>query len=102
MTLDPGGQVIVAYIRFENNTAALVVAREGDDGAFTTVGALSNPCEGQLAHLNLTGITISSEGQFAVGIAQTGDWPFTFIRSWLVQGGLNGDQIDVPLQTTHR
>jgi hypothetical protein len=99
VTLDAAGHVLVAYLRAAAKMT-LTVAAEGADGTFTTLGTLDNPCDEQAKGLALTGLALAPDGRVAIGLAQTGDAAYSFIRSWLVSGTLKGDTFTG--KTTHR
>jgi hypothetical protein len=88
VALDATGRVLVAYMRITGGAAELLIARETATGAFITASLLPDPCAGQAKNLHLTGFACEAGGQLAIGIAQTGDAPYSFIRSWLIQGTL--------------
>ncbi len=101
--LDGAGRVVVAALRAAGNSLELVLAREGADG-FTEAGildVLKDPCDGQTKHLALTGFTLRRDGQLAIGIAQGGVAAYSFVRSWLVQGTVQGGGLLEALRTTH-
>ncbi len=102
LALDAGGKLLVAYLHSTGNKLELVLAREGEDGATTTLAQLPNPCDGQMLNLNLSGITVGAGGRVAIGIAQSGAANYSFVRSWLVQGTFEGGNNIRDLRVTHR
>lgn len=100
--LDAAGRTLAAYLQVNAGKLELVLARENADGTMSTLGTLVDPCEGLLKNLDLTGFAITPEGQLAIGIAQSGDAAYSFIRSWLVQGTVIEDTLTEKLHLTHR
>jgi hypothetical protein len=85
VTLLPEKNAIIAFIRIKNKTPEFAVAIEDDEGEFSSLAVLNNPFDGQYTKLVITGISINKAGQILVGVAQTGDNPYSFVRSWLLQ-----------------
>lgn len=102
VTLDNASHVLAAYISVTGGEVSLVLAREGVNGKVNTIDTLSDPCEGQEKDLVLTGFAVSPNGQFAVGIAQSGSAAYSFVRSWLIQGTLRDGAIRKSMEVTHR
>ena len=73
VALDNTGHVVAAYLQQDETPPALVIAREGDDGAFSTVTTLKEPCDAPADSVTLTGFTVAPDGRVAVGLAQAGD-----------------------------
>lgn len=101
VTVDAAGRLLVAYLQVANNACSLLLGRETAAGEVDTLATLNDPCGGQLGKLNLTGFTVAPDGRLAIGLAQTGDAAYSFVRSWLVQGTLKSGALTGELHTTH-
>ncbi|MEI6521671.1 MAG: hypothetical protein WCO98_16800, partial [bacterium] len=84
-TLLPDKHAIIAFIRVKNKTAEFALTIEDSEGDFTSLTTLNNLFDGQYTKLVITGISINKAGQVLVGVAQAGDNPYSFVRSWLLQ-----------------
>ncbi len=93
VAMDGSGRIVAAYLQRDDTQFSLLLAREGDDGAFTTVATLKDPCDAPADAVTLTGFTVAPDGRVAVGLAQRGDARASFVRSWLVQGTLQGSEL---------
>jgi len=102
IALDNTAHLLVAYLHPNNGRFELVLGREGDDGAVNTVAVAKDPCDGQVKNLTLTGLAAGADGRVAVGLAQSGDPAYGFVRSWLVQTRLQGEAVKDPCKITHR
>ena len=100
--LDTVGRVLVAYMQVNAGKLELVLAHENADKTMSTLGTLVDPCDGNQQNLDITGFTVTPDGQLAVGITLSGDPAYSFTSSWLVQGALENDQLIEQLHLTHR
>jgi hypothetical protein len=87
-TLDAAGRVLAAYLSLAGGKLELLLARENADQELATVSTLRDPCEGQWKYLSITGLAAAPDGRVAIGIAQSGDPAYSFVRSWLIEAKL--------------
>lgn len=100
IAMDTDGQVLLAYFDVVNEE--LVLTSEDKTGTFTTLGALTDPCDGQTTNIAFTGFAVRPDGQLAIGITQSGAQGYSFIRSWLLQGTIVHSKLNSDLRVTHR
>ncbi|HEY3379290.1 MAG TPA: hypothetical protein VGL77_17570 [Armatimonadota bacterium] len=101
VALDEAGRVVVAYLRQDDGKVTLYLARETDDGTCKMLVTQENPCDGTPMALTLTGFLLTPDGKVALGLAERGAATYGYVRSWLLQGTLQGAEAST-LQVAHR